>query len=120
GGTSNPFTLKKQLRIMDIALKNRIPFISLVETGGANLPTQSEIFIPGGDSFRRLAEMSKEGIPTVSIVFGNSTAGGAYLPGLSDHIIMIEGQSKVFLGGPPLVKAATGEVSDDESLGGAD
>lgn len=120
GGTSNPFTLKKQLRIMDIALKNRIPFISLVESGGANLPTQSEVFIPGGDSFRRLAELSKAGIPTVSIVFGNSTAGGAYLPGMSDHIIMIEGQSKVFLGGPPLVKAATGEVSDDESLGGAD
>jgi acetyl-CoA carboxylase carboxyltransferase component len=120
GGTSNPFTLKKQLRIMDIALKNRIPFISLVESGGANLPTQSEVFIPGGDSFRRLAELSKAGIPTVSIVFGNSTAGGAYLPGMSDHIIMIEGQSKVFLGGPPLVKAATGEISDDESLGGAE
>ena len=120
GGTSNPFTLKKQLRIMDIALKNRIPFISLVESGGANLPTQSEVFIPGGDSFRRLAELSKAGIPTVSIVFGNSTAGGAYLPGMSDHIIMIERQSKVFLGGPPLVKAATGEISDDESLGGAE
>lgn len=119
GGTSNPFTLKKQLRIMDIALKNRLPFISLVESGGANLPTQSQVFIPGGESFRRLAELSKEGIPTISLVFGNSTAGGAYLPGMSDHVIMIEGQSKVFLGGPPLVKAATGEISDDESLGGA-
>lgn len=119
GGTSNPFTLKKQLRIMDIALKNRLPFISLVESGGANLPTQSEVFIPGGDSFRRLAELSKAGIPTISLVFGNSTAGGAYLPGMSDHVIMIDGQSKVFLGGPPLVKAATGEISDDESLGGA-
>ncbi|WGH93576.1 acyl-CoA carboxylase subunit beta [Auritidibacter ignavus] len=119
GGTSNPFTLKKQLRIMDIALKNRLPLMTLVESGGANLPTQSQVFIPGGDSFRRLAQLSKEGIPTISIVFGNSTAGGAYLPGMSDHVIMIEGQSKVFLGGPPLVKAATGEVSDDESLGGA-
>ncbi|MFD1203009.1 acyl-CoA carboxylase subunit beta [Leucobacter albus] len=120
GGTSNPVTLKKQLRIMDIALKNRLPLISLVESGGANLPTQSEIFIPGGDSFRRLAELSKAGIPTVAIVFGNSTAGGAYIPGMSDHIIMIEKQSMVFLGGPPLVKAATGEVSDEESLGGAE
>lgn len=120
GGTSNPTTLKKQLRIMDIALKNRLPLISLVESGGANLPTQSEIFVPGGESFRRLAELSKAGIPTVAIVFGNSTAGGAYIPGMSDHIIMIEKQSMVFLGGPPLVKAATGEVSDEESLGGAE
>lgn len=120
GGTSNPRTVQKQRRIMDVALKNRLPLISLVESGGANLPTQSEIFIPGGDSFRRLAELSKEGIPTVSIVFGNSTAGGAYMPGMSDHVIMIEQRSKVFLGGPPLVKAATGEISDDESLGGAE
>ena len=120
GGTSNPVTLKKQLRIMEIALKNRLPLISLVESGGANLPTQSEIFIPGGETFRRLAELSKAGIPTVAIVFGNSTAGGAYVPGMSDHIIMIEKQSMVFLGGPPLVKAATGEMSDEESLGGAE
>lgn len=120
GGTTNPKSLKKQLRIMDIALKNRMPLISLVESGGANLPTQSEIFIPGGDTFRRLAELSQAGIPTIAIVFGNSTAGGAYLPGMSDHIVMIEKQSKVFLGGPPLVRAATGEISDDESLGGAD
>lgn len=120
GGTVTPASLKKQLRVMDVALKNRLPFISLVESGGANLPAQSEIFIPGGESFRRLAELSKSGIPTVSIVFGNSTAGGAYLPGMSDHTVMIEKRSKVFLGGPPLVKAATGEVSDDESLGGAE
>ncbi len=120
GGTTNPRTLKKQLRIMDVALQNRIPLINLVESGGANLPTQSEIFIPGGESFRRLSQLSKNGIPTVSIVFGNATAGGAYQPGLSDHIVMVEKQSKVFLGGPPLVKAATGEISDDESLGGAE
>ncbi|WAL40642.1 acyl-CoA carboxylase subunit beta [Brevibacterium sp. BRM-1] len=119
GGTSNPRTLKKSLRLMDISLKNRLPHISLVESGGANLPTQSEIFIPGGDTFRRLAELSKAGIPTIAIVFGNSTAGGAYHPGMSDHVVMIENRSKVFLGGPPLVKAATGEISDDESLGGA-
>ncbi|NLA66334.1 MAG: acyl-CoA carboxylase subunit beta [Leucobacter sp.] len=120
GGTINPPSLKKQLRTMDIALKNRLPLITLVESGGANLPSQREIFIPGGDSFRRLAELSKAGVPTVSIVFGNSTAGGAYLPGMSDHIVMIEKQSMVFLGGPPLVKAATGEISDEESLGGAE
>ncbi|WP_291797824.1 MULTISPECIES: acyl-CoA carboxylase subunit beta [Brevibacterium] len=119
GGTTNPRTLKKQLRLKDIAMENRLPMISLVESGGANLPTQSEVFIPGGATFRHLAEMSKAGIPTISIVFGNSTAGGAYQPGMSDHVVMIEQQSKVFLGGPPLVKAATGEVSDDESLGGA-
>ena len=120
GGTINPASLKKQLRLMDIAEKNRLPLVTLAESGGANLPTQSQIFIPGGETFRRLAELSKAGIPTVTVVFGNSTAGGAYLPGMSDHVIMIERQSQVFLGGPPLVKAATGEVSDEESLGGAD
>src|SRR5699024_10615458 len=81
---------------------------------------QKDIFIPGGATFRNLTRLSKEGIPTIALVFGNSTAGGAYLPGMSDHVVMIEERSKVFLAGPPLVKAATGEVSDDESLGGAD
>lgn len=119
GGTANPWTLRKQLRVMDISMENRLPFVSLVESGGANLPTQKDIFIPGGAQFRKLTEMSKAGIPTIALVFGNSTAGGAYIPGLSDHIVMIDKRSKVFLGGPPLVKAATGEISDDESLGGA-
>jgi len=120
GGTSNPWTVRKSFRAHDIALANRLPMISLIESGGADLPTQKEIFIPGGRTFRDLTRLSAAGIPTVAIVFGNSTAGGAYVPGMSDHVVMIRERSKVFLGGPPLVKMATGEESDDESLGGAD
>jgi len=120
GGSTNPFTMRKSSRLADIALENRLPSVSLVESGGADLPTQSEIFIPGGRGFRDLTQRSAAGLPTVSLVFGNSTAGGAYVPGMSDYIVMIEGRSKVFLGGPPLVKMATGEESDDESLGGAE
>ncbi|WP_329386257.1 acyl-CoA carboxylase subunit beta [Streptomyces sp. NBC_01716] len=120
GGASNPWTLKKALRANQIAYENRLPLISLVESGGADLPSQKEIFIPGGALFRDLTRLSAAGIPTVAVVFGNSTAGGAYVPGMSDHTVMIEERSKVFLGGPPLVKMATGEESDDESLGGAE
>ncbi|XVX20506.1 acyl-CoA carboxylase subunit beta [Actinomycetota bacterium] len=119
GGSSNPASVKKSLRMHDIARENRLPVISLVESGGADLPTQKDIFIPGGATFRNLTRLSAAGIPTIALVFGNSTAGGAYLPGMSDHVVMIEERSKVFLAGPPLVKAATGEESDDESLGGA-
>ncbi len=120
GGASNPLTMKKNLRAMEIARENRLPLVNLVESGGADLPTQSEIFIPGGQTFRDITALSALGIPTVAVVFGNSTAGGAYTPGMSDYIVMIKERSKVFLGGPPLVKMATGEESDDESLGGAD
>src|SRR6185436_1787000 len=120
GGTSNPWTLKKILRANQIALQNRLPVISMVESGGADLPTQKEIFIPGGQMFRDLTRLSAAGIPTIALVFGNSTAGGAYIPGMSDHVVMIKERSKVFLAGPPLVKMATGEESDDESLGGAE
>lgn len=120
GGTSNPYTLKKTLRLLDIGYENGLPLVNLVESGGADLPTQKDVFIPGGGIYRSLAEYSKAGIPTLSVVFGNSTAGGAYWPGMSDYVVLIEKRSKVFLGGPPLVKAATGEVSDDESLGGAE
>ncbi|MDJ0344297.1 carboxyl transferase domain-containing protein [Streptomyces sp. H10-C2] len=120
GGASNPWTLKKALRANEIAFANRLPVISLVESGGADLPSQKEIFIPGGALFRDLTRLSAAGIPTIAVVFGNSTAGGAYIPGMSDHVIMVKERSKVFLGGPPLVKMATGEESDDESLGGAD
>jgi acetyl-CoA carboxylase carboxyltransferase component len=120
GGASNPMTMRKSLRAYRIARENRLPVINLVESGGADLPTQSEIFIPGGQSFHDITQLSAEGIPTVAVVFGNSTAGGAYVPGMSDYIVMIEKRSKVFLGGPPLVKMATGEESDDESLGGAE
>jgi acetyl-CoA carboxylase carboxyltransferase component len=119
GGTSNPWTLRKSLRANAIARENRLPVISLVESGGADLPTQKEVFIPGGQGFRDLTRLSADGIPTIALVFGNSTAGGAYIPGMSDHVVMIDGASKVFLGGPPLVKMATGEASDDETLGGA-
>ncbi|MGV9924966.1 acyl-CoA carboxylase subunit beta [Nocardia rhamnosiphila] len=120
GGTSNPWTLRKTLRVNDIIRENRLPVISLVESGGADLPTQKEVFVPGGRMFRDLTQASASGIPTIALVFGNSTAGGAYIPGMSDHVVMIKERSKVFLGGPPLVKMATGEESDDESLGGAD
>jgi acetyl-CoA carboxylase carboxyltransferase component len=120
GGTSNPWTLRKILRANQIAFQNRLPVISLVESGGADLPTQKEIFVPGGQMFRDLTRLSAAGIPTIALVFGNSTAGGAYIPGMSDHVVMIKERSKVFLAGPPLVKMATGEESDDESLGGAE
>jgi acetyl-CoA carboxylase carboxyltransferase component len=120
GGTSNPWTLRKVLRANQIALENRLPVVSLVESGGADLPTQKEVFIPGGQMFRDLTRLSAAGIPTIALVFGNSTAGGAYIPGMSDYVVMIKERSKVFLAGPPLVKMATGEESDDESLGGAE
>ncbi|TWP33955.1 acyl-CoA carboxylase subunit beta [Leekyejoonella antrihumi] len=119
GGASNPWSMRKTQRLHAIVEQNRLPLITLVESGGADLPTQKDVFIPGGAMFRNMTRLSRAGVPTISIVFGNSTAGGAYLPGMSDHVVMIEEQSKVFLAGPPLVKAATGEESDDESLGGA-
>jgi acyl-CoA carboxylase subunit beta len=120
GGASNPWTVKKGFRAAQIAEENGLPTISLVESGGADLPTQKEIFIPGGKVFRDLTRASARKQPTVALVFGNSTAGGAYVPGMSDYTVMVKGQAKVFLGGPPLVRMATGEEADDESLGGAD
>jgi acetyl-CoA carboxylase carboxyltransferase component len=120
GGASNPWTVKKIFRASQIAEENRLPSISLVESGGADLPTQKEIFIPGGKLFRDITRASARKEPTIALVFGNSTAGGAYVPGMSDYTVMVREQAKVFLGGPPLVKMATGEESDDESLGGAE
>ncbi|HEV3172889.1 MAG TPA: carboxyl transferase domain-containing protein [Actinocrinis sp.] len=120
GGASNPWTLRKALRADEIALRNRLPLVNLVESAGADLPSQKDIFIPGGALFRDLTRLSAAGIPTIAVVFGSSTAGGAYIPGMSDHVVMVKDQAKVFLGGPPLVKMATGEESDDESLGGAE
>ncbi len=119
GGAVNPYSLKKTQRAGEIALANRLPMVNLVESGGADLPTQADIFIPGGRAFRDLTRFSAARIPTVAVVFGNATAGGAYVPGMSDYTIFVEGRAKVFLGGPPLVKMATGEDADDEALGGA-
>jgi len=120
GGATNPFGLRKTLRAMEIAERNRLPLVQLIESSGADLPTQSQIFIPGGAVFRNLTRLSRAGIPTLALVFGNSTAGGAYVPGLSDHTIMVRERAKVFLGGPPLVRMATGEQATDEELGGAE
>ena len=120
GGASNPWTVKKLFRAAQIARENRLPTVNLVESGGADLPSQKEIFIPGGELFRGLTQASAARTPTVALVFGNTTAGGAYVPGMSDYVVMVAEQAKVFLGGPPLVKMATGEESDDESLGGAE
>jgi len=120
GGTSNPYTVKKTLRSFEIARANRLPVIQLTESGGADLPRQAEIFVPGGRTFFEITRLSGERIPTVSIVFGNATAGGAYVPGMSDYTVFIRGQSHAFLGGPPLVKMATGEDAEEEALGGGE
>ncbi|HEV3358829.1 MAG TPA: carboxyl transferase domain-containing protein [Pseudonocardiaceae bacterium] len=120
GGASNPWTLRKSFRASEIAAQNRLPLVQLVESGGADLNSQGEIFIPGGRMFRDLTRASARRVPTVAVVFGNSTAGGAYLPGMSDHAVMVKERAKVFLAGPPLVKMATGEDADDEELGGAE
>jgi acetyl-CoA carboxylase carboxyltransferase component len=120
GGSMNPVTLKKNLRAFEIARANRMPVVNLVESGGADLPTQADLFIPAGNIFRELTQLSALGIPTIALVFGSSTAGGAYVPGMCDHAVLVDQRAKVFLGGPPLVKMATGEESDDEELGGAE
>lgn len=119
-GSSNRFSLAKTLRAQDIARQNRLPLINLVESGGADLPDQADVFITGGKWFRNLTQLSRLGIPTVALVFGNSTAGGAYIPAMCDYSVMVKERAKVFLGGPPLVKMATGEESTDEELGGAE
>ncbi len=119
GGAMNPYTLRKTLRALEIARTNRLPVINLVESGGADLPTQSELFVGAGKIFHDLTELSAMGVPTIALVFGNSTAGGAYVPGMCDYAVLVDGHAKVFLGGPPLVKMATGEDADDEQLGGA-
>ena len=120
GGTIAPMGLKKGLRVQEIARENKLPLVSLVESGGANLMYQAEIFIDGGRTFANQARLSAAGIPQVTVVLGPSTAGGAYLPGLSDYVILVRGRSSIYLAGPPLVKAAMGEDVDEETLGGAE
>src|SRR5246500_639880 len=123
GGTYYPVTVKKHLRAQEIAAQNRLPCIYLVDSGGANLPNQAEIF-PDRDHFGRIffnqANMSAAGIPQIASVMGSCTAGGAYVPAMSDETIIVKGQGTIFLAGPPLVKAATGEIVTAEELGGAD
>jgi 3-methylcrotonyl-CoA carboxylase beta subunit len=123
GGTYFPVTVKKHLRAQEIAEANRLPCIYLVDSGGANLPNQDEIF-PDRDHFGRIfynqAQMSSRGIPQIAVVMGSCTAGGAYVPAMSDESVIVKEQGTIFLGGPPLVKAATGEVVTAEELGGAD
>jgi len=119
GGTVAPMGLKKALRAQELARENKLPLIALVESGGANLMYQAEIFVDGGRSFANQARLSAAGIPQIAVVHGASTAGGAYLPGLSDYVVLVRGRSSIYLAGPPLVKAAIGEDSSEEELGGA-
>jgi geranyl-CoA carboxylase beta subunit len=119
GGTVSPMGLRKALRAQQVALENRLPLVYLVESGGANLMYQSEMFVEGGRSFANQARLSAAGIPQVAVVHGSSTAGGAYLPGLSDYVVLVRGRSSIYLAGPPLVKAAIGEDVTDDELGGA-
>ena len=123
GGTYYPMTVKKHLRAQEIAAQNRLPCIYLVDSGGANLPNQDEVF-PDRDHFGRIffnqANMSAQGIAQIAVVMGSCTAGGAYVPAMSDETIIVKNQGTIFLGGPPLVKAATGEVVTAEDLGGGD
>lgn len=123
GGTYYPLTVKKHLRAQEIAGQNRLPCVYLVDSGGANLPNQDEVF-PDRDHFGRIfynqANLSAAGIPQIAVVMGSCTAGGAYVPAMSDQAIIVRNQGTIFLGGPPLVKAATGEVVSAEELGGAD
>jgi geranyl-CoA carboxylase beta subunit len=119
GGTSTPMGLKKKLRSQQIALENKLPTVALVESGGANLLYQSELFVEGGRTFANQSRLSAAGIPQVTVVHGSSTAGGAYVPGLSDYVVVVRDRAKIFLAGPPLLKAATGEIATDEELGGA-
>ncbi|WP_203141663.1 acyl-CoA carboxylase subunit beta [Marinobacter mangrovi] len=120
GGTITPAGLDKTLRLQQIAMENKLPVVSLSESGGANLNYATDIFVLGARGFANQARMSAAGIPQVTVVHGNATAGGAYQPGLSDYVIVVRNKAKMFLAGPPLLKAATGEVATDEELGGAE
>ncbi|AQT11134.1 acyl-CoA carboxylase subunit beta [Pseudomonas protegens] len=120
GGTISPSGLKKSLRLQQIAMENKLPVVTLAQSGGANLNYAAEIFVEGARSFANQARMSAMGLPQITVVHGSATAGGAYQPGLSDYVVVVRGEAKLFLAGPPLLKAATGEVATDEELGGAE
>ena len=119
GGAMSELSVVKSRRLAEVGHSNRLPSINLTESAGADLPNQDKIFVPGGAAFRDLARSSAARKPSITVVFGSSTAGGAYVPGMSDYAIFVKNQAQVYLGGPPLVKMATGEVVDDETLGGA-
>ena len=120
GGTISPSGLHKTLRLQRIAMENKLPVVSLVESGGANLNYAAEVFVDGARTFANQARLSAAGIPQITVVHGNATAGGAYQPGLSDYVVVVRERAKMFLAGPPLLKAATGEIATDEELGGAE
>lgn len=120
GGTISPAGLHKTLRLQEIIRQNRLPIITLSESGGANLNYAGEIFVEGARTFANQARLSAAGIPQITVVHGNATAGGAYQPGLSDYVIVVRNRAKMFLAGPPLLFAATGEIATDEALGGAE
>jgi len=120
GGATFPWGLRKCLRAQEIALANRLPVVMLVESAGANLNYQAEVFVEGGKRFYNMARLSAAGVPQIAVVYGSSTAGGAYVPGMADYTIMVRGNAHVFLAGPPLLLAATGEVASEEELGGAE
>src|SRR5712672_1815307 len=120
-GALQPYGLDKTLRVQELALENKLPYVQLVESAGANLLRyRVEDFVRGGNIFRNLARLSAAGLPVVTVTHGSSTAGGAYQTGLSDYIVMVRGRTRAFLAGPPLLKAATGEIATDEELGGAE
>ncbi|SEO96725.1 geranyl-CoA carboxylase subunit beta [Pseudomonas sp. NFACC39-1] len=119
GGTISPSGLNKTLRLQQIAMENKLPVITLAESGGANLNYAAQIFVEGARSFANQARMSAMGLPQITVVHGSATAGGAYQPGLSDYVVVVRDKARLFLAGPPLLKAATGEIATEEELGGA-
>lgn len=120
GGAISPMGLKKTLRLQEVALRHYLPVLYLVESAGANLMYQADVFVEGGECFANQARLSAKGIPQITVVHGSCTAGGAYLVGLSDYVVAVREKAKIFLAGPPLLKAATGEIATDEELGGAE
>ena len=119
GGAINEAGVRKSARLARISVDNRLPVVHCIESAGADLPNQADIFVPGGEGFRDITRRSKARLPTVSLVFGSCTAGGAYIPGMSDYTVMVKDAAYMYLAGPPLVKMALGEDVDDETLGGA-